>query len=36
MMSYATGDSIELMSVNLTLPIDRVFENIRFDSELEA
>jgi Uma2 family endonuclease len=34
-MSYVAGDSIELTSINLTVPIEQVFENIIFDSELE-
>jgi Uma2 family endonuclease len=34
-MSYVAGDSIELTSINLTFPIEQVFENIIFDSELD-
>jgi hypothetical protein len=35
-MSYVAGDSIELTSINLTVPIEQVFENIIFDAELEV
>jgi Uma2 family endonuclease len=34
-MTYVAGDSIELTSINLTFPIEQVFEGIIFDVELE-
>jgi Uma2 family endonuclease len=34
-VSYVAGDSIELTSINLTFPIEQVFEGIIFDVELE-
>ncbi len=34
-MSYVAGDSIELTSINLTFPIEQVFEDIIFDAEPE-
>jgi Uma2 family endonuclease len=34
-LSYVAGDIIELKSIDLTFPIEQVFENIVFDLELE-
>jgi Uma2 family endonuclease len=35
-LSYLAGDTIELRSIDLTFPIEQVFEDIVFDSELEG
>jgi Uma2 family endonuclease len=32
LISYVAGDSVELESINLTFPIERIFENIIFDN----
>lgn len=31
--SYVAGDSVELKSINLTFPIEQIFEEIVFDHE---
>lgn len=33
LMSYGVGDSVELQSVNCTLPVDRIYEDIVFNLE---
>ncbi len=35
-LSYVAGDIVELKSIDLTFPIEQIFENIVFDSEIEA
>ena len=35
-LSYIAGDTIELESIDLTFPIEQVFENIRFDPDSEG
>lgn len=35
-LSYVAGDMVELKSIDLTFPIEQIFENIVFDAEMEA
>jgi Uma2 family endonuclease len=35
-INYSAGDKLELECINLTLPIEEIFENIVFSNEIEA
>jgi Uma2 family endonuclease len=34
-ISYVTGDRVELESITLTFPIDRIYRGIKFDSDID-